>query len=157
MKNNNTVSTDQLLNEINDLPSLDLENDPEFVADYTKGKIVEDILSFMVEHKLTQSDLAQKMNKSRQYISRILNQKANFTIETISELSCALKCDLSIKLTQRSSDEEYQAVTSNTMENVYAFPIDRPKLQNDADLEEVETTEYNYKRIDNNGKEQYPA
>lgn len=80
---------------------LDLDNDPVFVADYLKGVLVEDILKQMEEAGVSRNELAQRLGKSRQYVSRILNEKANFTIETMAQITCSLNCNLSIKITKK--------------------------------------------------------
>lgn len=85
-----TPSHNKVLKDIENLGPLDLENDPEFVADYMKGQITEDILLAMEEKGINKSQLAERMGKSRQYIGRILNETANFTFETIAKIACAL-------------------------------------------------------------------
>jgi hypothetical protein len=53
-----------------------------------KARVVEAVLEEMETQQLNRNQLARKWNKSRQYVGRILdeNRKANFTLETISEL-----------------------------------------------------------------------
>lgn len=77
-----------------------LQRDPAFLADYLKGLFVEDVLRALEEDGLTQSDLAVRMGKSRQYISKILNQdrRVNFTLDTLAEFSTALGRPLAMRL-----------------------------------------------------------
>lgn len=86
----NTPTYDKTLEEIKNMEPLDIENDPEFVADYMKGLITEDILQAMEEEEINKSQLAKRMKKSKQYISRILNETANFTFKSLAEIACAL-------------------------------------------------------------------
>ncbi len=76
----------------------DFEKDPEFVAGYLKACLVRDILMAMKEEGMNRHQLADRLGKSRQYVSRILNETANFTLQSIAELACALgrKVEVSI-------------------------------------------------------------
>ena len=85
-----TPTYNEVLKDIDKLEPLDFENDPKFVADFMKGQITEDILLAMEEEGINKSQLAERMGKSRQYIGRILNETANFTFETVAEITCAL-------------------------------------------------------------------
>lgn len=77
-----------------------LRADPEFLADYSKGLIVEDILRAMENAGLNRNTLAAKLGKSRQYIGKILDEErpANFTIDTLAELSSALGVKLHVRM-----------------------------------------------------------
>jgi len=77
-----------------------LRADPEFLADVSKGLIVEDILRAMEEAGLNRNTLAAKLGKSRQYIGKILDEEnpANFTIDTLAELSAALGVKLHVRM-----------------------------------------------------------
>ncbi len=68
----------------------ELERDPVFVADFLKMQFVEDIFEAMHIKGINRNQLAQKLGKSRQYVGRILNENANFTLETLAEIACAL-------------------------------------------------------------------
>ncbi len=77
-----------------------LRADPEFLADYSKGLVVEDILRAMEAVGLNRNTLAAKLGKSRQYVGKILDeeQPANFTIDTLAELSAALGVKLHVRM-----------------------------------------------------------
>lgn len=72
--------------------SRDLDNDPKYVADYLKGHFVNDIYNAMHEQGINANQLAKKWGKSRQYLSKILNEDArvNFTIDSMVELMMQL-------------------------------------------------------------------
>ncbi len=91
-------TTTEILEEIKHLPELDLERNPEFIADYTKGKIIEDILKLMEAKDISRSDLAKKMHKSRRYVRNIFKEQNNFTVKTLVKLACALNSEISIKM-----------------------------------------------------------
>jgi len=77
-----------------------LDQDAGFVADYLKGLIVEDVRRALKEDGITQNALADRMGKSRQYLNKVLDQdrRVNFTIETMAEISTALKRRLFIRV-----------------------------------------------------------
>ena len=64
------------------------QHDPVFQAELMKARVVEAVLAEMEARQMNRNQLAKMWNKSRQYVGRILdeNRKANFTLETISEL-----------------------------------------------------------------------
>lgn len=64
------------------------KHDPVFQAELMKARVVEAVVAEMEARQMNRNQLANKWNKSRQYVGRILdeNRKANFTLETISEL-----------------------------------------------------------------------
>ena len=76
----------------------DFENDPEFVAGFLKMQFVEDIYRIMAQQGLKPIQLAEKLGKSRQYVSRILNEKANFTFETMAAITCALDARVAARM-----------------------------------------------------------
>jgi len=77
-----------------------LHSDPSFIAEHAKGLVVEDILRVMEKTGMSASALADKIGKSRQYVSKILSEhrRANFTIESLAEFSAALDLQLCLRL-----------------------------------------------------------
>ena len=105
-------TTDEVLAALEE-EKLDLEHDPVFVAGYLKGKFVNDILLAMKESHVTQSDLAQRLNESRQYVSRVLNEQGNFTIATMAKFACALNCRISIDIFTHPNRVAYKPADSD--------------------------------------------
>lgn len=58
------------------------------------------IKHIMIDSDIQQSDIALKMNKSKQSISNLLKQD-NYTLNTLYQLCNALDCDLHIDITIR--------------------------------------------------------
>jgi antitoxin component HigA of HigAB toxin-antitoxin module len=85
-----TRTTEELLAELETIEPLDLKNDPEYVADFMKGMLIEDILDAMKEQGINKKELASRLGSKPQYVGRILNEKTNFTLETIASIACAL-------------------------------------------------------------------
>ncbi len=79
-----------------------LENDPEFQADVLKSMYVEQILEALEVSGETQSQLALRWGKSRQYVSKLFNEsrRVNFTIETMTTLAHLVGRRLEIRVVQ---------------------------------------------------------
>lgn len=58
------------------------------------AQIAISVLEALKEKKLTQKDLAKKMNVSAQQVNKILKGQQNFTFETINKLEVALNISL---------------------------------------------------------------
>ena len=69
----------------------------------------------MDEKGITKTELSNRIGKSRQYVSRVLNEKVNFTIDTLSLFSCALDCFLSVKISDRGKNTENRSDPCNTV------------------------------------------
>jgi transcriptional regulator with XRE-family HTH domain len=95
--------TKEVLREL-EARRVDLDNDPEFIADFLKAQFVEDVYKAMDETGINKNKLAEKLGKSRQYVGRVLNETANFTIETMAEISCALGKKIVIRIGTSEQD-----------------------------------------------------
>jgi len=83
-----------------DAEESDLDFDPEFVADFLKSQFVEYIYNALEKQELSKASFAEKLNKSRQYVGKVLNETANFTIESMVAISCALGMNLKIEFSK---------------------------------------------------------
>lgn len=90
--------------------------DPKFVADHAKCLIIEDILSAMEAAGMTRNALAGKIGKSRQYVSKILDEdrRVNFTIDSLAEFSAALGIQLCLRLLPASERMGFNARPKST-------------------------------------------
>ena len=68
----------------------------EYWAEQIQNQIFRVVKSYMEVHNLNQSQLAEKLNVSKGYVSQILNGNANFSIKKLVEL--ALNLDLAPQL-----------------------------------------------------------
>lgn len=109
-----------------------LRADPEFLADVSKGLIVEDILRAMEAAGLNRNTLAAKLGKSRQYVGKILDeeQPANFTIDTLAELSAALGVKLHVRMLPENEHMIFvRGLTVTTkVEPIAEFPKTQARL-----------------------------
>lgn len=69
-----------------------LDDDPKYIAISLKADVITEIYHAMHEQGLTPSKLARKWGKSRQYLSKILDEdkRVNFTVDTIAEIMAVL-------------------------------------------------------------------
>lgn len=108
-----------------------LENDPAFQADFMKSQYVENVMQAMAEKGISQSELARRWGKSRQYLHKLLNEdkRINFTIETMVELvmlldrrlemhilkkdeaAHVLRCRVQLPVTDTSGFDERESIT----------------------------------------------
>ncbi len=80
------------------LAGLETERDSEYQSSFVKGDFVNAILSAMHSQGVSQTELASRWGKSKQYLSRILDEEngVNFTVETMVDL--ALNLDRRIRV-----------------------------------------------------------
>ena len=109
-----------------------LRTDPAFLADLSKGLIVEDVLRAMEEAGLNRNTLATKLGKTRQYIGKILDEEnpANFTIDTLAELSAALGVKLHVRMLPENEHMLFvRGLTITTkVEPIAEFPKPQARL-----------------------------
>lgn len=113
------------------IPSLDiaaskLECSPIYQAEIAKTEFVDQIFLLMEEKHINKSQLAKTMGKSPQYIGRVLNESANFTIEKMAEFSCVFKKKLKISLVENNDfqfSEKGINVLSSTTANDLVYDL----------------------------------
>lgn len=116
-----------------------LDEDPQFEADYLKSQFVEDVLKQMEEQDLNKNTLAEKLGKSRQYVGRVLNETANFTIETMTEIAFALDMRLAIKF--HRLDERVDVVPAVVQPGVFVH-FQRLRVQHQRKMEGLRPSEF---------------
>jgi len=84
-----------------------LDRDPKSVAEYLKMQFVEDVYEAMDERGWSPSKLARELGWSRQYVGKVLNEKANFTFKTIAKIACKLDLRIAVRM---YAHEEHMAI-----------------------------------------------
>jgi transcriptional regulator with XRE-family HTH domain len=64
-------------------------------------RFTEELISLMAKKAMTRTALAEKIDVSPAYITKILKGDTNFTLDTMVKISAALDCDLSTHLSER--------------------------------------------------------
>ena len=75
---------------------MNLQKDPEFVADYLNGMIVQQILTVMADEGITPRKLAEKMGMSWGYVMAYLSEDNLFAFNDIARFCCALDCNVEV-------------------------------------------------------------
>ncbi|MBK9706913.1 MAG: helix-turn-helix transcriptional regulator [Acidobacteria bacterium] len=78
-----------------------IQESPGFKVEELKVEIAEQIYLAMERNKISNSELARRMGKSRAYITKILRGNVNFTLETLVAISNALQMDIKFEFTAR--------------------------------------------------------
>lgn len=88
---------------------------PSERSEYHKAMFIATIREAMEKQRINQSQLAEKWGKTRQYLSKVLNQdnRVNFTIETMVELTLLLGLPFRI-VTELESVESNSSAVSTT-------------------------------------------
>jgi len=125
---------DELLKDVPLTQDLDLEalaeagrvldQDPEYVADYLKGLFVSEIYNAMDEQGINANQLAQRWGKSRQYLSKILNEdrRVNFTIDTIVDLMMQLDRRVELHFPHKRQHTAVIRCVRKPVKNVWESP-----------------------------------
>ena len=81
----------------------ELMSAPEFRKEMAIESLVaeaaEGIAQLMAAQNLSKADVARRLNKSRAWVTQLLNGKANMTIRTLADVTFALGGQLSIQST----------------------------------------------------------
>ena len=67
-----------------------LRNNPLFWAEDAKTDFTEEIVRLMKEQGVNRKELAQRLGTSQSYITKLLNENVNFTVESMSKIAFAL-------------------------------------------------------------------
>jgi transcriptional regulator with XRE-family HTH domain len=94
----------------------ELEASDTYHIESVKLEITEQIYLTMQEFDIGNAELARRLGKSRQYVTKILQGTANFTIESLVKIARALNCNLDFRLSPRQEKgllEDYQAALAS--------------------------------------------
>lgn len=73
-----------------------------------KRDFTDDLLRWMEQRDVSQARLAELVDVSPQFITKVLRTNANLTIETMTKLGMALGCQLRIHLAERNAVTEWR-------------------------------------------------
>ena len=109
-----------------------LEEDPEFLSDFLKGSFAGDLFQVMEEEEISKIELARRLNTSRQYVTKVLNEEdlANLTIDSIAKFAAALKRDVSLRLKKYDEIVEIKPFAQWELENAYHARVEFAEVSN---------------------------
>lgn len=77
---------------------VNLRSDPLFWAEDAKTDFTEEIVRLMEEQGVNKKELARRLGTSQSYITKVLNENVNFTIESMSKIAFALAGKMEIQI-----------------------------------------------------------
>jgi hypothetical protein len=94
--------------------NVNLDSDPKFLADLQKAKVAQVLRKALDKRGETISSFATRWQKTKQYVSKILNldQRTNFTIETITQAAVLLNLRVSIQIHRPEQEVIVRSVRS---------------------------------------------
>ena len=97
----------------------DLPNNREFVAIGLKYEVGKQVLEILLQDGMSQAELARRLGKSRQYITKMFKGYANFTLDSIAALAIALKKEFHFTFTEPGADAYlWRVVTRKKLESL---------------------------------------
>lgn len=81
----------------------ELQDDVGFLLEEAILEVTEAICKEMEKQKVSRADLAKRLNKSRAFITRMLNGQPNLTIKTMVEVANALDSKIHPQLVRKTS------------------------------------------------------
>jgi transcriptional regulator with XRE-family HTH domain len=82
--------------------------------------VTEDLLVAIETQNITKQDLANRLGKSRSFVTQLLSGSRNMTLGTLSDICFALDIKPTVKLNLKNSDAEWQDAPSSA--SVDDFP-----------------------------------
>jgi len=77
------------------------------------------------EKGLTRAELARRIGRKPEQVTRWLGSSGNWTLETVSDLLTAMGCELSVELMELARHHEPQAVTLASLQSVQPAELNR--------------------------------
>jgi len=84
--------------------------------------VTEEICKILSEKNITRQELAEKLGKSKGFVSQILNGSRNMTLNTLVDVCIALDCTPRVKIY-----DKIQKSKDNVVYLVESFPINKSK------------------------------
>lgn len=82
----------------------DLPNNREFVTQGLKYEVGKQVLEVLWKDDVSQAELARRLGKSRQYVTKMLKGYSNFTLDSIAGLAIALKKEFHFAFTEPGAE-----------------------------------------------------
>ena len=114
----------------------------DIVASKEMAHIANQIVTWRLEHNLTQSEFAKQLGVTQGTIAKWENGDFNFTIKKLAEISCKIDAQLHISfdkpvsktLSTNPSDNGY--VSNSVSDNILPFPYKSKSISSSSELYE---------------------
>lgn len=91
-----------------------LQTDVIYRTESLKLQVAESIVALMDEHKLNKSALAEKLEKSASFVTKILSGENNFTLETMVRVGLALNHQIEVMFRPLNYAPKYHDYVAGT-------------------------------------------
>ena len=112
----------------------DHKKTPEFLVEQKILELTEKIVQRMEELGISRSALADRLNVSKPYITKLLRGDVNFTLKSLAELSQALEADFDIDIFPEGASRQilrrYDNATGEVIAQAHTV-LKQPIVQND--------------------------
>ena len=88
-----------------DRRTVELEHEPDYVAEGIALRFVEELLQIMAQTGMSPGELANRLGVSRAYVSKILNAPPNLTLRSIAAVALALGARPELNLIPAAASE----------------------------------------------------
>ena len=93
---------------------------------YKREKIVlaltEEMIALMEQQGMNKSELAERMDTSKPYITKVMSGTANFTLDSMIQIADALNSELSVHLTAKDCETQWIDFTSKSSTTLVKNP-----------------------------------
>jgi transcriptional regulator with XRE-family HTH domain len=89
------------------------ESDPDYVYEQLLLNVNERLLSIMEGSGLKKADLAQRLDTSRAYVTRLLGGPENLTLRTLVKVAHALDSKIDVRISPRAASSRQSGRGSN--------------------------------------------
>lgn len=101
-----------------------------YAAEELTFNVTEDLLIIMEDAKITKSQLASDLGKTKSYISQLLSGSRNMTLRTLSELCYVLDVTPSISLSKSKDNLWELAITEDSTDELQKYEKNTGYSQN---------------------------
>lgn len=101
-----------------------------YAAEELTFNVTEDLLIIMEDAKITKSQLASDLGKTKSYISQLLSGSRNMTLRTLSELCYVLDVTPSISLSKSKDSLWELAITEDSTDELQKYEKNTGYSQN---------------------------
>jgi len=102
----------------------------EYLVESKKNDFALQLENFLKQMKMTQCDLAESMNRTPAYISKVLRGDANVTIETMVKLSHAAGGVYHGCITRKDSQIQWLGIVKSAKEGASKTTVVKPNITN---------------------------
>lgn len=110
-----------------------LDQDPAYVGTKLKYEVGDEVLRVLDEKQMSRAELAKRLGKSRQYVTKMLKAETNFTLDSIASLAVALQKEFRFTFTEPGAAAYLWRALDGGGEKCTALTVKMPPSQGIGD------------------------